>query len=156
MFDTKRNKIKILSESNVSENERIKIISLNNYQKSDILFLKKSSEIVLLDSVYFNTDDWKYAVYQADYKFTNINSLYLQYFHPKFYISSDSGTDFELESFIYAPSYTYLWKKSGNDYIFKFRFSGQISQTTRRATYLNLSIFVLNQRVWNEISNPKT
>lgn len=155
-FETKRNKISILSEQNISEKDRIKVLPLNNYQKSDIIFLKKSSEIVLLDGVYFDYNDWKYAVYQADYKFTNIDSSYLPHIHPKFYITSDSGTDFELESFLYAGSYTYLWKKSGNDYIFKFRFDGQISQTTLRATYLHLSLVVLNQRVWNEISNSKT
>ena len=154
--DTQRQKLQKLSNETVKQNDSIFQLNKVRYLKSNVMYSNKKRSIILLDNVEFVLADWYSLVYILEHTIENIDSKYLSFIKPVFYVTSSSAIDFESDSVLYFPSYTYLWKKSEANYIFKFRFSGLIITSGIAQSYLNLHLIISNPRVWNEISNNKT
>ena len=154
--DIQRKKLNKLND-NVSSNKiNISKLPKVHYLNSDVIYAKKKNAIILLNNEYFDVFDWTGGIYILEQTIENVTSKHLSFIRPVFFVNSTDGTNFEDEDFLYFPSYTYLWKKSGENYIFKFRFNGIIFTPSFAQSYLNLSLKIINPRVWHEISNNKT
>lgn len=147
-FNSTRNKI-VNVDKKLSTNEiSIEQLSTKKYITISNNFFKQKTKITVLDKVYIQPN----VVYKSEYRFVNINENQLKFINPIFYISTDDYVNLEVETLSVGNQYKYLWKKSGNDYIFKFRFSGQITYEGSRPIYMTLYFLIFNPSHNYEVS----
>ena len=153
---TDRNQLqKLFQEYNSTESETIKAHKIHKIKKETISF-KKKNEIIIKERFKLNKSSAINDYHIITQRLENFPEWAIPFVNLKFYVYSNSGVNYDVLTF--STYNTINWK-----YIAENTYEIQMPRYVllRDATnqyydvYCDISLIVLNERVFNELSNTK-
>jgi len=152
-FKTEKNKLRKVNQTNEDNGNEIDryIISKQVNFNSDI-FNKSQKEVIIWDRLLLEQGDSFYTKTES-YEFPTLPHDAINYIKVKFFVESDNPEIFSDENISYSPQFRYILKQLPNiGYIFQVYYKGNPSGNGGYPPlYLNLSLKILNERIWNAI-----